>query len=104
MPGVFAVEHEGERLTHAVNVPFSESRLDPIPPESFTELGITLARDGSQALAQLTDADRARMRSKELEDRQKLWKWLILAVLVFLIVETWLANRPERAAPIAEAA
>ena len=104
LPGIYAVEHEGERLTHAVNVPFAESRLDPVPAETFTELGITLARDGSQKIATLSEADRARLQRTELEDRQKLWKWLVLAVLVFLLVETWLANRPAKAEAVLEAA
>ena len=29
----------------------------------------------------------------ELENRQKLWRWLILAAIGVLIVETWLAGR-----------
>lgn len=92
-PGIFAVEADGERLTHAVNVPFGESQLDPIQPETFTELGITLARDGSAAIAALSADERVRLEHTELEDRQKLWKWIVLAVLAFLLVETWLANR-----------
>lgn len=104
LPGIYSVEHEGERLTHAVNTPFAESRLDPVLPESFTELGITLARDGSIAAAELSADERARLEATELEDRQKLWKWLVFAVLGFLIIETWLANRPAKAEPIADPA
>ncbi|MFT5469678.1 MAG: Mg-chelatase subunit ChlD [Verrucomicrobiales bacterium] len=101
LPGVYNVEYEGEQLTHAVNTPFAESRLDPVLPESFTEFGITLARDGSIADAELSPEDRARLEGTELEDRQKLWKWIVLAVLGFLVLETWLANRPAKAEPIA---
>ena len=32
----------------------------------------------------------------ELESRQKLWKWLIVAAVGFLIAETWLAGRTDR--------
>jgi hypothetical protein len=33
------------------------------------------------------------MYNAELEGRQKLWRWLILAVIGILIIETWLAGR-----------
>ena len=33
------------------------------------------------------------MYNAELENRQKLWRWLILAAIGVLIVETWLAGR-----------
>ena len=29
----------------------------------------------------------------QLESRQKLWRWLIVAALVLLVAETWLAGR-----------
>ena len=37
------------------------------------------------------------MYNMELENRQKLWRWLILAAIGVLIVETWLAGRRCRA-------
>ena len=33
------------------------------------------------------------MYNSELENRQKLWRWLILAAIGILILETWLAGR-----------
>jgi uncharacterized membrane protein AbrB (regulator of aidB expression) len=30
--------------------------------------------------------------SSELESRQKLWRWFIVATLVMLLMETWLAG------------
>jgi hypothetical protein len=32
----------------------------------------------------------------ELESKQKLWKWLIVAATGMLIMETWLAGRTDR--------
>jgi hypothetical protein len=34
----------------------------------------------------------------QLENRQKVWRWLIAAVLVVLMAETWLAGRAARQA------
>ena len=39
------------------------------------------------------------MQNAELEGRQKLWRWLILAAIGVLIVETWLAGRLGRPRP-----
>jgi len=35
-------------------------------------------------------------RDIELESRQKVWRWLIVAALGVLILETWLAGRAAR--------
>jgi len=34
----------------------------------------------------------ARLRDAEIEGRQKLWRWIIVATLAILGVETWLAG------------
>jgi len=36
------------------------------------------------------------MQSAELESRQQFWRWLILAAILVLILETWLAGRLSR--------
>ena len=36
------------------------------------------------------------LHNTELEARQKLWRWLIVAALVVLILESWLAGRLTR--------
>ena len=36
---------------------------------------------------------RRQMRDVELEKKQKLWRWLIVAALGILVLETWLAGR-----------
>jgi hypothetical protein len=33
-----------------------------------------------------------RLHAAELEQRQKLWRWLMVAALVVLVMETWLAG------------
>jgi hypothetical protein len=33
------------------------------------------------------------LRDVELENRQKVWRWLLAAVLGVLVFETWLAGR-----------
>ena len=74
----------------AVNVDRAESETVPIPIEQLEMLEINVGRQqsGSLELAQLRQ-----MRDREIENRQKMWKWLIVAALVLLIAETWLAGR-----------
>jgi hypothetical protein len=42
----------------------------------------------------------AQLKAAELESHQKLWRWLIAATLVVLIVETWVAARLSRRAAV----
>jgi hypothetical protein len=35
---------------------------------------------------------KVRLQTAELENRQKLWRWFILATVLVLLVETWLAG------------
>jgi len=41
-------------------------------------------------------SERSQMRAmldRDIEDRQKIWKWLIVAAILLLMFETWLAAR-----------
>jgi hypothetical protein len=52
----------------------------------------------AQAMRNLDQEDRARKTAAatEVESRQKLWRWLIIAALAFVLVETWFAARASR--------
>jgi hypothetical protein len=41
------------------------------------------------------------LQSSELEQRQKLWRWLLVAALAILLLETWLAGWLTRRASVA---
>ena len=92
LPGVYTIKHEGETLTCAVNVPFEESRLEPLLPEVFVTQGVTLAGEEGQGTLPATEAEKIRLETVELEAQQKFWKWLVLAAVIILLGETWLAN------------
>ena len=74
----------------AVNVDRAESETVAIPIEQLEMLELNIGRQesGKMELAQLR-----LLRDREIEDRQKMWKWLIVAALVLLVGETWLAGR-----------
>ena len=50
---------------------------------------------GEQKTAAAELAQMRQMRDRDIENRQKTWKWLILSAIVLLIGETWLASRTE---------
>lgn len=94
-PGIYRVGGGGEEFSFAVNLPTAESVTAPMDVDQLEQLGVRFA-------SPLTRAQRAehlrQQRDIELEGRQKVWRWLIVAALALLIVETWLAGGRHRSA------
>ena len=59
--------------------------------EELERLQLPLKVDSTE-LAKQEDQKRLRLQAAELEQRQKLWRWLIVAALGVLVAETWLAG------------
>jgi hypothetical protein len=76
-----------------VNLDPAEGRTTALGDEQLTALGVPLRK----ATPTVTDtAEQARLRvAAEDESRQKLWHWLLLGAIVFLLGETALAGRRE---------
>ena len=60
-----------------------------------------LAQYGVKFAESLPDATTEELKKSqkpfaEIENRQKLWKWLLAAACVFFLFETWLAGRLTR--------
>jgi hypothetical protein len=96
LPGVYAIDMADGRRSFAVNLDPAESKTSPLHVETLEQFGCRLANpsrkvDDHESLRQ--------MQNMELEGRQKLWRWLILAAIGVLIVETWLAGRLVRPRP-----
>jgi hypothetical protein len=76
-----------------VNLDPAESRTAPLNVETLEQFGCRLANPARRPV----DREQLRqLRNAELEGRQKLWRWLILAAIGVLIAETWLAGRLKR--------
>ncbi|HEY1172637.1 MAG TPA: BatA domain-containing protein [Verrucomicrobiae bacterium] len=97
LPGIYDVQDNGKHWRFAVNLPAEESRTAPLPVEELERLGIPV-HSSSLATAQQTQARTEKLKHAELENRQKLWRWLVVAALAVLLVETWLAARLTRPA------
>jgi hypothetical protein len=98
LPGIYTVESVQPPVRFAVNLAAEESRTAPLPVETLERLGVPLKIQVTQTATQLKRTATARQHviATELENRQKLWRWLIVAALVVLMMETWLAGRLTR--------
>jgi hypothetical protein len=96
-PGIYTVQTGPRSWSFAVNTDPAESRTAPIPLDDLERLGVPLElqRPNPPTLA----ARELQLRQAELENRQGLWRWLILAALLILLVESWLAGRLTRPSP-----
>ena len=99
-PGVYAVEGTQPPFRFAVNLAPEESRTAPLALDQLEKLGVPL-RVATEATPEQIARREAQMKSAELENQQKLWRWLIVATLIVLIIETWVASRLSRRTPAA---
>jgi hypothetical protein len=79
------------RLSFAINLPAAESRTDPMPIEELEKLGVSLKPPVVVASEVAQRAARHHSFS-EMESRQKLWRWVLGATLIVLLIETWLGG------------
>jgi hypothetical protein len=97
-PGIYSVVSLEPQKRFAVNLDPSESRTSPLAPDELERLGVPLSTQAPPAVRQ--NARQTRLQNAELENRQKLWRTLLLAALTVLLLETWLAGRTARRAVI----
>lgn len=94
-PGVYLATPGGRRFV--VNLAPGESRVAPLTSERFSALGVPLARNAEGRAAQLAQAEVQKFAA--VEQRQKLWRWLLLVALGVLLLETVIAGRLSRLTP-----
>lgn len=88
-PGIYRIVRDGQETPVAVNVSADESRTAPLAVEELEHWGARLGtKPPSDELATL----QRQLQTIELENRQKLWRWLIVGVLGLLAAETLLAG------------
>lgn len=99
-PGIYEISATPMPVKFAVNLDAAESKTAPLPADELERLG--LPTETAEAAPALVAAKQELLHNAELEARQKLWRWLIVAALAVLLVETWLAGWITRrsAAPV----
>jgi Mg-chelatase subunit ChlD len=96
LPGIYTATFGDKRRQFAVNLPLDESRTAPMSPDELVRLGVPLQTPSLVPLATAQTAQ-LHLQRAELENRQKLWRWLIVGVLAVMFCEItlsgWLARR-----------
>lgn len=98
-PGIYTVKETGMRIS--ISLAPEESRTNPLGLDPLERLQLPLVRKHSPTEVAQQEEQRRLMASSELENRQKLWRWLSAAGLAFVVAETWLAGRLIRPRPTA---
>jgi len=89
-PGIYEVSLSPAPVKFAVNLDAAESKTAPLPADEFERLGVPVK--SAEMAPALAAAKQETLHNADLEARQKLWRWLIVAALAVLLVETWLAG------------
>jgi hypothetical protein len=90
IPGIYRTGSANDEWAFAVNLAPSESDTPPLGMEQLEQLGLKFGEDATQA----DRLERIRLaRDTDLESRQQVWRWLVVASLGILILETWWAHR-----------
>jgi hypothetical protein len=96
MPGIYQAKWENRHRQFAVNLPADESRIASMPIDELARLGVPIGAITEQA-AVTARMEKREMQRTELENRQKLWRWLLAAALAITLLEIvlsgWFARR-----------
>lgn len=90
LPGIYRWSGPAGQSQFAVNLKASESQTAPLSALDLERMGVPLPAGAPRKLAGTelkTDRQAA-----SLEQKQKLWRWLLLAALVVLFLETYVAS------------
>ncbi len=93
IPGVYEMKSSAfdeKVFRFAVNIATSESQTAPMPIEKLKMHNVLI---GQQDTRKARIQQLQKLKDREIENRQKIWKWLVVSAFVFLLVETWLAGR-----------
>ncbi|HET7625856.1 MAG TPA: BatA domain-containing protein [Verrucomicrobiae bacterium] len=102
-PGIYVATFGGSEQRFAVNLPLDESRVAPFSPDDLARLGVPLQSAPELSAAQIRERE-TRLQNADLENRQKLWRWLIAAALAITFGEILLSGRISRRAEKIEVA
>ena len=97
-PGIYAVESLAGRHAFAVNLAPRESRTAVMPTDELEQLGAVLKDSFAESVAP-TSQLRQQRNLAALEHEQKIWRWVLLAVWMVLLMEIGLSAWLTRITP-----
>jgi hypothetical protein len=96
VPGVYQFTSAGNSGQFAVNLSVEESSTEPMDISRLEQLGVAFSKSANHD--ELVKQARQKQVT-ELESTQQLWRWLLLAAVVFILGETLLASRAIKQSP-----
>jgi hypothetical protein len=94
-PGIYELSGAGRAQSFAVNLDPNESRTTPLANDELEQMGVPVARAKTPGTE--TVENKTVLQGIEAENRQKLWRWFIVATLAVLLAESvvagWTARR-----------
>jgi len=87
VPGIYLIKSQGETQRVAVNLHPAESKSETFTEDDFSALGIKI---GAPVAAAVSVAAAANDPGK-LEGQQRLWRWAVVGVIGFLLLEVFTA-------------
>ena len=91
-PGFYAFESNEDKLLYAVNIAARESLTAPRTIEELETFGVSFQPQAAPPTDPDQQARQDRQSDCEQESRQKLWRWVLLALGMVLLLETALAG------------
>ncbi len=99
VPGIYTVASVQPPVRFAVNLDPNESRTAPMATEELGRLGVPV-KDLAKPATKYVEAKRRYVESVEVENQQKFWRWLLVAALVVVMLESGLAGWLTRRAAV----
>jgi hypothetical protein len=91
VPGIYTITSAQPPIRFAVNLDPNESKTAPMATEELERLGVPV-KNLAKPAAKYVEVKRRYVESVEAENQQKFWRWLLVAALVVVILESGLAG------------
>ena len=103
-PGLYQLNQNDQSHWVAMNMHHDESRIDPLPFDTWEKLGVPLEPAKLIVPDALSEERTAAKNAIELEGEQKLWRWLLILTALILALESLVSiTLSRRGAATAEA-
>jgi hypothetical protein len=91
LPGVYTIETSAGNQLFAVNLPARECQTAAMQIEDIERFGVSF-KQSSDIAVKKTTAAKLQSNFATLEYEQKVWRWVLVALLAVSIIEIWLAG------------
>ncbi|MFO0918085.1 MAG: hypothetical protein U0872_07200 [Planctomycetaceae bacterium] len=95
-PGLYRAKCGTDASEWAINLAPEESKTDPLPIETLERFGVSMASPQTAAVQEVSPSLQRQIQLEELERRQSLWRWCLLAGCLLLLAETAWAGMTSR--------